>query len=209
MRIYTKRIFRCHRAIGSGIVVLCSLFMAGSAQAQSFTQNLQKEKAGAAKITIHHEAAIDNLVNGIKPQVKETTKEQPQKKNSEKKPAANNNQVTKGPIADATNSVIDAASESAEAMKFGLTATKAYCVQAFTGKDHNKGLTVKNILKNRFPNYRVDLTFFSPRWTCRVGYFMKQSDAKKVLAEVKQMGYPNATLITVRVGGTKKDTNEE
>ena len=44
--------------------IICHLSFSVSVEAQSFTQRLQQDMGGGGKITVHHDAAIDELVNG-------------------------------------------------------------------------------------------------------------------------------------------------
>ncbi len=74
-----------------------------------------------------------------------------------------------------------------------------YRVQAYAGgnsrNDRQKAEQIGNELKMNFPDQPVYVHFYSPRWICRMGNFKSQTEAQKMLAKVKAMGYKQACLV--------------
>ncbi len=190
--------------------IFCSLFFAANATAQSFTQKLQSESAGKGKVTLHHEATIDALVNGSTRTVTEQVKKAAPKKSEEIMKTATLKTAAKSTISEA-KATVDKAAKTVTATEEAMAAagTTAYCVQVFSGKDKQKAEVAKNLLKSKYPNYMVHVMWHRPRFTTRVGYFSKKSTARRVLNEVKQIGYPNATLIPVMVDNTLRELDAD
>lgn len=74
-----------------------------------------------------------------------------------------------------------------------------YRVQAYAGgnsrEDRQKAEKAGNDIKMKYPDQPIYVHFYSPRWICRVGNFRSLSDAQKMLAKVKAMGYKQACLV--------------
>lgn len=78
-----------------------------------------------------------------------------------------------------------------------------YRVQAFLGgnsrEDRLKAQQVGNSIKKKYPLEPIYVHFYSPRWTCRVGNYRTYDDAKKMLDNVKKMGYKQATILKGKI----------
>ena len=78
-----------------------------------------------------------------------------------------------------------------------------YRVQAYLGgnsrSDREKAQQVGNAIKKKYPLEPIYVHFYSPRWTCRVGTYRTYEDAKKMLDNVKKMGYKEATILKGKI----------
>ena len=78
-----------------------------------------------------------------------------------------------------------------------------YRVQAYLGgnsrSDREKAQQVGNAIKKKYPLEPIYVHFYSPRWTCRVGNHRTYEDAKKMLDNVKKMGYKEATILKGKI----------
>lgn len=54
-------------------------------------------------------------------------------------------------------------------------------------------------VKAAMPNQPVYVHFYSPRWACRVGNFKDYNSAKRILAQVRKLGYKNASIIRSKI----------
>lgn len=78
-----------------------------------------------------------------------------------------------------------------------------YRVQAYAGgnsrNDRIKAEQTGNAIKMKFPDQPVYVHFYSPRWICRVGNYRSLTEAQKMLAKVKAMGYRQACLVKGKI----------
>lgn len=78
-----------------------------------------------------------------------------------------------------------------------------YRVQAYLGgnsrQDRQKAQQIGNAIKRKYPLEPIYVHFYSPRWTCRVGNYRTYEDAKKMLDNVKKMGYKEATILKGKI----------
>lgn len=78
-----------------------------------------------------------------------------------------------------------------------------YRVQAFAGgnsrKDRQKAESIGNAIKMKYPDQPVYVHFYSPRWICRVGNFRSQAEARKMLNNIRRMGYKSACLVKGKI----------
>lgn len=54
-------------------------------------------------------------------------------------------------------------------------------------------------VKAAMPNQPVYVHFYSPRWCCRVGNFKDYNSAKRILAQVRKLGYKEASIIRSKI----------
>lgn len=176
------------------------------AGAQSFTQNVQQRVAGGGKVTIHHDAAIDDLVNGKqaapsqKPADAKTNRQQEgQRQRTETK--TEQRTPTEQHTTSTAEQRTDTASTSQEPRR--TRQVMGYRIQVFVGgktrADRQKAEQTANTLRSLFPEHKVYVHFYSPRWICRMGNFRTVAEAKEVLDEVVRMGYDTATLVRGKV----------
>ncbi len=78
-----------------------------------------------------------------------------------------------------------------------------YRIQVYVGGKtraaKQKAESTASAIKTLFPQHKVYVHFYSPRWICRMGNFRTLAEAKEVLDEVVRMGYDTATLVRGRV----------
>lgn len=78
-----------------------------------------------------------------------------------------------------------------------------YRVQAYAGgnsrADRQKTEQVGNNIKMRFPGEPVYVHFHSPHWICRVGNYRTLQEANKMLKQIKEMGYKQASIVRGKI----------
>lgn len=78
-----------------------------------------------------------------------------------------------------------------------------YRVQAFAGgntrNDKQKAQQIGNAIKMRYPDQPIYVHFYSPRWICRVGNYRSYEEARRMLNNVKAMGYHAATIVKGKI----------
>ena len=184
--------------------IICHLSFT-TAEAQTFTQRLQKSGKGEGVVTIHQSRDIDELVNGPKQERPATTTQQSAAGNAGKKPTAESD--TKH---DAKHSGARP-EETKETVKDTVSVVHTgrphkvigYRVQAFAGgssrDDRHKAERTANTIKQLFPSESVYTQYDNPRWTCRVGNYRTREEAKAMLAEIRKLGFTSANIIKARV----------
>lgn len=164
--------------------------------AQTFTQRIQQRVVEGGKLTIHHDVAIDELVNGkqmppaVKPAENKSTKHvENQRQRNEVKPEQDRT----------TEQRVDTIAQDSHRTRQVM----GYRIQVFVGgktrADRQRAEQTANSLRTLFPNQKVYVHFYSPRWICRMGNFRTVAEAKEVLDEVVRMGYDTATLVRGKV----------
>lgn len=85
----------------------------------------------------------------------------------------------------------------------GSRKVTGYRVQAFAGgntrQDRQRAQQIGDAIKMKFPDQPVYVHFYSPRWICRVGNFRSYQEARRVLSQVKAMGYGAATIVSGKI----------
>ncbi len=245
------------------VLFVTALSCSGMAQAQTYTDHLQKSKNGKGKVVITQSKEIDELVNGkASAQQKNVVPTKPATKDNQapapaaKKPAVDaataaktpqdvvktreqnpqeqmrqtDNDSAKAHEAEKAEDARRAAearrraeNKSREAEKTdaedgemniptvdmrkkvmrGSRKVTGYRVQAYAGgntrNDRQRAQQIGNAIKMRFPDQPVYVHFYSPRWICRVGNFRSYQEAKRVLNQVKAMGYRSATIVSGKI----------
>ena len=207
-------------AIGLSFVICLLSF--SPAQAQTFTQRLQKSAKGEGHVTVHHDKAIDELVNGPKavampstPAVKPAIKKEVNiKEPVVSKPAAKGTEEKTAPVAakqkaattqttDTTRTVVATPLDTVQAKPRRTYHTTGYRVQVYAGgnsrADRQQAERIGNQLRALFPAHQVYVHFYSPRWLCRIGNFKEYEEANHLRNELKQMGYRNATIVKGKI----------
>ncbi len=174
------------------LLILC-VGMSMHANAQTFTERVQKKQEGKGSVIIRQSQEIDDLVNdptatGVQ------TSSQPPKVNSQpplatpQQPRANEKEPTtetEQPVTTVTRKVT------------------GYRVQAFAGgnsrKDRQTAEHIRNKIKAEFPNISVYVHFYSPRWICRVGNFRTYEEAHQMMVRLQNMGYKQATVVKGKI----------
>lgn len=195
------------------IIISCVLCIL-RAEAQTFTDRLQQQKAGKGTVTLHQSKEIDKLVNGrysdpnaagMRPDIKP---EQPEKENKEKKQDRQSAQVKQtGPVRldpeQQDNLSQDTTPDMSKKVMRKSYKITGYRVQVWAGgnsrvdrqKAEKAGLTIKR----NIPDVPVYVHFYSPRWICRIGNYRTYEEAHEVLREVKQLGYPEAVIVKGKI----------
>ena len=182
------------------IVILCAGCVL-TAGAQSFTQRLQqKTQAGQGTVTVSHDKAIDDLVNGQaasqqdhESQEKQDKPESPAQKKPETPPKDERHNTT-------TDSVTV---DSRRKVLRGGVKINGYRVQAFAGgnqrKDRKKAEQVGNTIKAHYPDTPIYVHFYSPRWICRVGNFRTYEEAHEMLRNIRNLGISGASIVKGKI----------
>ena len=158
-----------------------ALCIASIAEAQTFTQHLQKTQPGKANVTVKQSHEIEELVNNANVSAR--------KQDQANKPAANPQtpkQNNNTPIKKQNDHKVN-----------------GYRVQVFAGgnsrNDKIKAQNAGNAVKQAFPSQPVYVHFYSPRWICRVGNFRTYEEANAILHQVKKMGYKQACIVSGKI----------
>ena len=198
-------------------------FLPLTAGAQTFTQRIQTPVKGQGTVTIHEDAAIDQLVNSMQlaparttttPLATTNTSGKSGKStsgtagNNAEKSASTSSTPTHANVANnATGNSVESTEEpvvdtSKKVMKGGYK-VNGYRVQAFAGgnsrKDRQKAEQVGNAIKAQFGSVPVYVHFYSPRWICRVGNYRTYEEAHQMLSSIRKMGYTQATIVKGKI----------
>ena len=179
------------------------------ANAQTFTERVQKKVEGKGTLTIHQSKDIEQLVND--PQATEV--QQPQKPNDNKnKPNDNKKQTEHSKDKGQTNKEIAQTGETkTEDDALNTTTTTVanthkvmgYRVQAFAGgnsrKDRQMAEQIRNDIKSHFANVPVYVHFYSPRWICRVGNYRTYEEAHQMMVNLQKLGYKQASIVKGKI----------
>ena len=187
------------------ITILCvGIFT--NADAQTFTQRIQKAAAGQGKVTIHQDSVIDQLVNNAmlcvktgtpaKSQVAKPTHTSQSSSASSASQTSSTNQTSQSTLAP------DTVDTSKKLIRNGYKIT-GYRVQAFAGgnsrADRIKAEQTGDHIKAQFADVPVYVHFYSPRWICRVGNFRTYEEAHQMLISLRKLGYTEATIVKGKI----------
>lgn len=147
---------------------LVILSMTGMAQGK-YTEYLQRRVAGNGTIVIHHEAEIDNLVNGIVNKIKEAI----------------------GGGSTMSGEIVPQEEEGPAVPPSGRhTTANGYRVQIIslgsTAKDKSQAESWGRRFKNYFPTTNVYISFRSPHYVCLVGDFKTREEASELLQQMRE-----------------------
>ncbi len=188
--------------------VLCTL----CAEAQTFTDRLQQQKAGKGTVTLHQSKEIDKLVNGrysdpnaagMRPDTK-PVKPVKEQQHTQDKPKKDTQQKITLPDNDLQDIMPqDTEPDMSKKVMRKSYKTTGYRVQVWAGgntrvdrqKAEKAGLTIKRSI----PGVPVYVHFYSPRWICRIGNYRTYEEAHEVLREVKELGYTEAVIVKGKI----------
>ena len=204
------------------IATLCVGCLA--ANAQTFTQRLQKSNAGEGKVTVTQSKEIDDLVNGPQDVVTQSSQTTPTTQKTQTTPT-----TQKTPTTSTTQKPDSAKSEEkekpqpserpqittlpdttpdttyTEPRKKVLKGYKVngYRVQVYAG-GNSRDARVKAERTGReinalFPGEPVYVHFYSPRWICRMGNYRTYEEAHQILNAVKKLGYQSAIIVKGKI----------
>ncbi len=193
-------------------------FLPLNTMAQTFTQRLQKSATGEGTIIIHHDAVIDELVNGTKAVLEQPkTQKQTTHKTENNKPlhvkqqkavAQQHTEREKEKVQEPQTHhelVVDGQqnNEQEETANVKRYKTTGYRVQVFRGgnskADRQRAEAAGTKMRDAFPGEEVYVEFFTPDWTCRLGNYRDIEDARRVREEVRKMGYDGATIVKGKI----------
>lgn len=182
------------------IIILCiGIFM--NADAQTFTQRIQKPVAGQGTVTIHQDSVIDRLVNNATLGIKSAS---PAAKPATQKPASQPGSASQSSQTGSTSlsSSVDTVDTSKKVIRGGYKVA-GYRVQAFAGgnsrADRIKAEQTGNNIKAQFADVPVYVHFYSPRWICRVGNYRTYEEAHQMLVSLRKLGYTQATIVKGKI----------
>ena len=198
------------------IAILC--VGCAAANAQTFTQRLQKSNAGEGKVTVTQSKEIDDLVNG--PQDVKTQSTQ-SNQNTQSNPNTQSNQKTQilqrqaeekekpqqpqhPQITTQPEMTIDT-TYTDEPRKKVMKGYKVngYRVQVFAGGNSRdarvKAEKIGREINALFPGEPVYVHFYSPRWICRMGNYRTYEEAHQILNAVKKLGYQSAIIVKGKI----------
>lgn len=192
------------------ILILC-IGIFTNADAQTYTQRIQKQVAGQGTVTIHQDSVIDNLVNnatlGIRsagqPASKTTLTTKPQTSQTGQTSQTSQTSQVAQPIQTNTGSeAIDTIDTSKKLIRNGYKVS-GYRVQAFAGgnsrADRIKAEQIGNNIKAQYADVPVYVHFYSPRWICRVGNYRTYEEAHQMLLSLRKLGYTQATIVKGKI----------
>ncbi|NPD91879.1 SPOR domain-containing protein [Xylanibacter muris] len=203
--------------------ILLTLCAAVSTNAQSFTSRLQKPVKGQGTVTIHHSAAIDELINGTsKNNTPQTTARQQTSANKQdiavKQDAAEKNKHAVSSDKDDTlrnNRQKNTDGEKPDSntgtgtpdirkkVMANSRKVNGYRVQVYAGgnkrEDRQRAQQAGNDIKTNFPDEPVYVHFYSPRWICRVGNYRTYEEAHRMLTEIRKLGYKQASIVKGKI----------
>lgn len=194
--------------------------------AQTFTERLQKKIKNQGTVTVHQDAAIDELVNGTGAKAKSYTPSTAGRNtgNAVKtgtkeaaKPVQDKNQPDSKASRDAEKR--ETAKENTESTHSSTTEppivdtrkkvmrnsykVNGYRVQAFAGgntrRDRQKAEQASNDIKANFSGEPVYVHFYSPRWICRVGNYRSYEEAHQMLLSIRKLGYKQAFIVKGKI----------
>ena len=176
------------------LVLPFCLFAFLSLHAQTYTQRIQQTRQGEGTVTIHQDAAIDQLVNGTQTAPTQPTPPATKKNPKPAKPKENTTPKAQQPVEQTPTSTPDTVSTAKRPYK-----TTGYRVQVFAGgntrSDRQKAEQTGRSLELLFPGETVYVHFYSPRWICRIGNYLTLEEAQERLQEIRKLGYPAATIV--------------
>ena len=193
------------------IIILC-IGILTNADAQTFTQRIQKQVAGQGSITIRQDSVIDQLVNsatlGIKssgqaakPSQTSSTSHTSTSSTSSSTSHTSTTSHTSSTSPTTTSAIPDTIDTSKKIMR-GMKIT-GYRVQVFAGgnsrADRQKAERIRDDIKAHFSTVPVYAHFYSPRWICRVGNYRTYEEAHQMLVTLRNIGYTQATIVKGKI----------
>ena len=190
------------------IIILC-IGILTNADAQTFTQRIQKQVAGQGSITIRQDSVIDQLVNsatlGIKSsgQAAKPSQTSSTSHTSTSSPSSSTSHTsTTSHTSPTTTSAIPDTIDTSKKIMRGMKVT-GYRVQVFAGgnsrADRQKAERIRDDIKAHFSTVPVYAHFYSPRWICRVGNYRTYEEAHQMLVTLRNIGYTQATIVKGKI----------
>ena len=185
----------------------------------TFTQRIQqKSKAGEGKVTVTHDKAIDELVNGPNAQTaqaaqtlqstssaqKQASKDATGDKTTTPKTDSEKAREQLRRITEQTTDTTDTpVIDTRRKVMRGGYKINGYRVQAFAGgnqrKDRQRAEQVGNTIKASYPEEPIYVHFYSPRWICRVGNYRTYEEAHQMLMNIRKLGITGASIVKGKI----------
>lgn len=185
-----------HRDRWVTFFILC-VGMLTHANAQTFTERIQKKVDGKGTMTIHQSEEIKQLVND--PNATDSQVQKVTENKRQVEPLKDNKQVNNTTSSSSENDE----TEPVETQKKATQKITGYRVQAFAGgnsrKDRLTAESIRNNIKSQIPNVAVYVHFYSPRWICRVGNFRTYEEAHQMMVRLQNMGYKQASIVKGKI----------
>ena len=185
-----------HRDRWVTFFILC-VGMLMHANAQTFTERIQKKVDGKGTMTIHQSEEINQLVND--PNATDSQVQKVTENKRQVEPLKDNKQVNNTTSSSSENDE----TEPVETQKKATQKITGYRVQAFAGgnsrKDRLTAESIRNNIKSQIPNVAVYVHFYSPRWICRVGNFRTYEEAHQMMVRLQNMGYKQASIVKGKI----------
>ena len=193
------------------IIILC-IGILTNADAQTFTQRIQKQVAGQGSITIRQDSVIDQLVNSATLGIKSSGQAAKPSQTSSTSPTSTSSPFsstshtsttshTSSTSPTTTSAIPDTIDTSKKIMR-GMKVT-GYRVQVFAGgnsrADRQKAERIRDDIKAHFSTVPVYAHFYSPRWICRVGNYRTYEEAHQMLVTLRNIGYTQATIVKGKI----------
>jgi len=190
------------------IIILC-IGILTNADAQTFTQRIQKQVAGQGSITIRQDSVIDQLVNSATLGIKSSGQAAKPSQTSSTSPTSPSSSTshtsttshTSSTSPTTTSAIPDTIDTSKKIMR-GIKIT-GYRVQVFAGgnsrADRQKAERIRDDIKAHFSTVPVYAHFYSPRWICRVGNYRTYEEAHQMLVTLRNIGYTQATIVKGKI----------
>lgn len=193
------------------IIILC-IGILTNADAQTFTQRIQKQVAGQGSITIRQDSVIDQLVNSATLGIKSSGQAAKHSQTSSTSPTSTSSPSsstshtsttshTSSTSPTTTSAIPDTIDTSKKIMR-GMKIT-GYRVQVFAGgnsrADRQKAERIRDDIKAHFSTVPVYAHFYSPRWICRVGNYRTYEEAHQMLVTLRNIGYTQATIVKGKI----------
>ena len=176
-------------------IILCSLFISVSADAQTFTQRVQQNNEGEGSVVIEHSAFIDDLVNNAQT----AAPKQPEKTTT----TAKSQPITQPTKAVTPKEENNGGTQNTDSITYKRYRTTGYRVQVFRGgnskNDRQQAEAASSKIKNAYPDEDIYVEFFSPDWTCRVGNYREIEDARRMRDQLRKMGFDAATIVKGKI----------
>ena len=183
-------------------IIICHLSFT-PVGAQTFTQRIQKKgQAGEGTVTVTHDKAIDQLVNGQQTTAPVQTKPQTDDKTTPTTTVQRKEEAKyeERPVAAPDTTYMP---DGRKKVMTNAVKVNGYRVQAFAGgnqrKDRQQAERVGNTIKASYPDEPIYVHFYSPRWICRVGNYRTYEEAHQMLLNIRKLGISGASIVKGKI----------
>ncbi len=149
----------------------------------TFTEHVKRQKNGEGKVIIVQKKAIEDAVNGLKPETAKPAEGNKKKAHTENNGDKNNNaDKEEREHSDKNNT-------SHYTGARGRHKAMGYRIQIYTGgnshKDKTEAYEIGRKCQAAFPMLSSYPRFINPRWTCRVGDFKNHEEAAQFAEKIR------------------------